>query len=169
MKRRKLKGRQKSLKQVHPHSPELRNIEDELSILAVRIRDSIEEDLSARERKAVECVKNNPRYFFGYAKKFSKLRSNIGPLKDGKLVMELFTTVLKRWHNSYKNCSPKILNLKTQQTPSLEYHHPSTRLTSTKRISLRLSMKSRGQQPPLKQATWLPQRQKLLDTATQAL
>ena len=81
-KRRKLKSKLKSIQQMHPDSPKLRDIEDELSILAVRVRDAIEEDISARERKAVKCVKSNPRYFFSYAKKFSKLKSNIGPLKD---------------------------------------------------------------------------------------
>ena len=81
-KRRKLKSKVNCLKQVQPQSPKIQQLEDELSILAVRIRDVIEEDLRAKEQKAVECVKNNPRYFFSYAKQFSKLRSNIGPLKD---------------------------------------------------------------------------------------
>ena len=78
----------------------------------MRIRDSIEEDLSATERKAVECVKNNPRYFFSYAKKFSKLRSNIGPHKDGngtlhhdpkktaQLLQEQFSSVFSNPENT---------------------------------------------------------------------
>ena len=78
----------------------------------MRIRDSIEGDLSARERKAVECVQNNPRYFFSYAKKFSKLRSNIGPLKDGngtlhhdpekmaQLLQEQFSSVFSNPENT---------------------------------------------------------------------
>ena len=55
------------LKQLHHDSPQLRNIEDELSIFAVKIRDAIEDDSSSRERKAVGCLKGNPRYFFSYA------------------------------------------------------------------------------------------------------
>ena len=45
--------------------------------------------MNIKEKRAVDNVKANPRYFFSYAKKFSKLRSNIGPLRDsstGKLV-----------------------------------------------------------------------------------
>ena len=100
-KRRKLK----SLIKVHPRLLELGNIEGELTILAVRIKDSIEEDLSARERKTVECVKNNPSYFFSYAKEFSKLRSNIGFLKDGngtvhQLLKEQFSSVFSNPKNT---------------------------------------------------------------------
>ena len=43
---------------------------------------NIDKELAERELKAVECVKNNPKYFFSYAKRFSKLKSNIGPLRD---------------------------------------------------------------------------------------
>ena len=123
-KRRKLKCRQKSLKQVQPDSPRLRNIEDELSILAVKIRDAIEDDISSRERKAVECVKSNPRYFYSYAKKFSKLKSNIGPIKDGdgalhhepekmaQLLQEQFSSVFSNPENTdlkdTTNTLPKI-------------------------------------------------------------
>ena len=138
-KRRKLKSRQKSLKQVHPHSLELGNIEDKLSILAVRIRDLIEEDLSARERKAVECVKNNPSYFFSYAKEFSKLRSNIGFLKDGngtvhhdpekmaQLLQEQFSSVLSNPKNTelkryYKLPSWNIIHLLIARLQRRGYH-----------------------------------------------
>ena len=38
-------------------------------------------EIHERERKAVQCVKKNPKYFFSYAKRFSKLKSNIGPLR----------------------------------------------------------------------------------------
>ena len=81
-KRRKLKARVKSLQLIQPNSNKIKKLDDELNILAVRIRDVIEDDLVRKERKAIECVKNNPRYFFSYAKQFSKLKSNIGPLKD---------------------------------------------------------------------------------------
>ena len=56
--------------------------------------------------------KNNPRYFFSYDKKFSKLRSNIGPLKDGngtlhhgpenmaQLLQEQFSSVFSNPENT---------------------------------------------------------------------
>ena len=37
---------------------------------------------SAREIKAIQAIKTNPKYFFSYAKKYSKLTTQIGPLLD---------------------------------------------------------------------------------------
>ena len=45
-------------------------------------RDVIYEELNLQERRAINILKENPRYFFSYAKKFSKLKTNIGPLRD---------------------------------------------------------------------------------------
>ena len=36
------------------------------------------------ERKAVEAIKKNSKYFFNYAKKFSKIKNSIGPLLNQK-------------------------------------------------------------------------------------
>ena len=49
----------------------------------IQIRGTIESDLNARESKAVENIKENPSYFYSYAKQFAKTRSNVGPLKNG--------------------------------------------------------------------------------------
>ena len=81
-KRRKLKARLKCLKSTHSDPKKIKKLENELNLLAVTIRDVIEDELSYKERKAVARVKDNPRYFYSYAKKFSKLKSNIGPLTD---------------------------------------------------------------------------------------
>ena len=42
----------------------------------------IVQDQIAKEDAAVAKIVSNPRYFFSYAKRFSSLKSNIGPLKD---------------------------------------------------------------------------------------
>ena len=34
------------------------------------------------EGKAVDAIKTNPRYFYSYSKKFSKVKSSVGPLLD---------------------------------------------------------------------------------------
>ena len=81
-KRRKLKGRLNSLKSLNPDAPALKKLEQDLLLLAYELQVNIDKELSERELKAVECVKNNPKYFFSYAKRFSKLKSNIGPLRD---------------------------------------------------------------------------------------
>ena len=81
-KRRKLKGRLNSLKSLNPDAPAIKKLEQDLFLLAYELQVNIDKELSERELKAVECVKNNPKYFFSYAKRFSKLKSNIGPLRD---------------------------------------------------------------------------------------
>ncbi|KAL5258287.1 hypothetical protein ACHWQZ_G008952 [Mnemiopsis leidyi] len=57
-------------------------LENELAFLAFEIQTSISNELREREVKAVESMKKNPKYFFSYAKRFSKLKSNIGPLRN---------------------------------------------------------------------------------------
>ena len=81
-KRRKLNGRLKALKQVNPTSPNIRDIEDQLSLIQIELRDLYYSEQNDKEKRAVETLKSNPRYFFSYAKKFSKLRCNTGPLRD---------------------------------------------------------------------------------------
>lgn len=53
------------------------------------------------ENKAAKAIKNNSKYFFNYAKKYSKVKSTIGPLQNGannkivsstKEMAELFST-----------------------------------------------------------------------------
>ena len=80
--KRKLRARLKCLESCYPNSHQIPKIKDDISVLAVQIRDAIEQDIYTKERRATECLKTNPRYFFSYAKQFSKLKSNIGPLKD---------------------------------------------------------------------------------------
>ena len=81
-KRRKMKTRLHCLQIHQPHSSTIPYLQEQLSLLQLSIRDSITEELSKREQKAVDTIKSNPHYFYSYAKRFSKLRSNVGPLKD---------------------------------------------------------------------------------------
>ena len=64
-----------------PHSATIAKLQDEISLINIQLRDSITSDLEKNERNAVEQIKSNPRYFYSYAKKFRKPRSNIGPLR----------------------------------------------------------------------------------------
>ena len=87
-KRRKLKARVKALEEKQPNSPAIQDIKDEISLLCIDIRDAIHSELNRRELKAVATVKTNPRFFFSYAKKYSKLRSNVGPLRNSNNDLE---------------------------------------------------------------------------------
>ena len=81
-KRCKMKARLHCLEQHLPHSPTIQKLKEEISLSQIELRDSLMDELNQRERRAVETIRTNPRYFYSYAKRFSKLKSNIGPLKD---------------------------------------------------------------------------------------
>ena len=44
------------------------------------LQKSLQNEADHEEKKALEYIKTNPKYFFAYAKRFSKLTSGIGPL-----------------------------------------------------------------------------------------
>ena len=81
-KRRKLKSRLKCLKQHQPNSPTIAKLNDELSLLEFSIQTKLIEEADARELRAVQAIRSNPKYFFSYAKRLSKIRTSVGPLKD---------------------------------------------------------------------------------------
>jgi len=89
-KKRKLQARIKHLKEHAPSSPTIPKLEDKVSLLYLAIRDSHEDQQRVREQKALEKIKTDSKYFFSFAKQFSKLKSNIGPIldKDGILQSE---------------------------------------------------------------------------------
>ena len=60
-----------SLKSLCPDAPAIGKLEQELFLLAYEIQGNIDKELAERELKAVECVKNDPKYFFSYAKRFN--------------------------------------------------------------------------------------------------
>ena len=45
-----------------------------------KLQKSYRETRDINEQKAVDAIKNNSKYFFNYAKKFSKVATGIGPL-----------------------------------------------------------------------------------------
>ena len=47
-----------------------------------KLQKSYRETRDINEQKAVDAIKTNSKYFFSYAKKFSKVVSGIGPLMD---------------------------------------------------------------------------------------
>ena len=47
-----------------------------------KLKHSYDKDRDRNEHKAVTAIKKNAKYFFNYAKKFSKVKTGIGPLED---------------------------------------------------------------------------------------
>ena len=83
-KRRKLKKHLEFLKKFQPHSRSIQVLLKKLKALDVESKDTIIKDKILKERKAVAAMKTNPRLFYSYAKRFSKRKSKIGPLKQIK-------------------------------------------------------------------------------------
>ncbi|XP_063688434.1 uncharacterized protein LOC134821660 [Bolinopsis microptera] len=82
--KRKLQTQLEAAK-INPHSPptQIESLNRKLALAHMDIRDAINQDLLYREQQAVSKVKENPKYFYSYAKKFSKKKSNISMLFDG--------------------------------------------------------------------------------------
>ena len=58
------------------------SISRSLTEIEIEIQESLKRQSEFDERKAVESIKRNPKYFFTYAKKFSKIKTGIGPFID---------------------------------------------------------------------------------------
>ena len=67
---------------VHCPRTRLKSLQNKLALAHIGIRDAINKTLQHREEQAAAKVKSNPKYFYSYAKKFSKKKSNISMLFD---------------------------------------------------------------------------------------
>ena len=63
-------------------SNRIRELEDQIALICFDIKDAIVNRLDSREKSAVQKIKTNAKYFFSYAKSFSKVQSNISMLSD---------------------------------------------------------------------------------------
>ena len=81
-KRKKIKTRIKALQLLNPSSSRLSSLELALSSIDSKIKTQLLAAKEQQELKAISAIKENPGFFFSYAKKFSKVKSKIGPLKD---------------------------------------------------------------------------------------
>ena len=77
-----MRKRRKLQEQLIKTSSEIRksNIKHKLVNIEISLQKSHEETLSYREKKALNAIKTNSKYFFAYAKKFSQTSKSIGPL-----------------------------------------------------------------------------------------
>lgn len=82
-KRTKIRKRLRFLKEFQPSSLTIKNLEENMKHLEINSKNAIMKDREIHERQAIENIKSNPRYFYSYAKKYSKRKCKIGPLKLG--------------------------------------------------------------------------------------
>jgi hypothetical protein len=83
-KKKKLKTRLNCLKAFNPKSPSLQKLQHQVNLRAYDIQQNINAEMTDKEYSAVAAIKEYPKYFFSYAKKFSKLKYNIGSLRNNK-------------------------------------------------------------------------------------
>ena len=68
----------------------IKKLEDEIGLVTYEIKEAIVHHLDHGEKRAVDKIKVNPKYFYSYAKSFSKVKQSITALlnSDKKLVTE---------------------------------------------------------------------------------
>ena len=82
-KKGKLKTRLKAITKTNPaNTVAINKLKDKLALLEVDMCDTINGQLDQNELKAVQKVKDNPKYFYTYAKQFLKRKSEIKLLMD---------------------------------------------------------------------------------------
>ena len=71
--RRKLTARLNALLRHNPLSPEIIRLKTQLGDVEIKIRDNIRSSQFQRKSRALNVIKSNPKYFYSYAKRFSKV------------------------------------------------------------------------------------------------
>ena len=81
-KKRKLRSRVFTTRGVEPD-----HTSRTVATINVVLKNSVGEERLREERKAMDAIKKNPKYFYAYAKKKIKTRSLVRPIiKDGKMI-----------------------------------------------------------------------------------
>ena len=75
-KKRKLNARLNALQSHHHTSPTTQKMKNELNVIQLKIKDSIYSQLKFKESKVIQSIKDNPRFFFSFAKQKSKVKSS---------------------------------------------------------------------------------------------
>ena len=116
-KRRKLSSQLSALKQKNPLSAKIKAIQDQIDLLHFYIKETHVAEQSLQEKIAIGKVLNNPKYFFSYAKRFSKSPSNIGPLlENGDLTndpLEMANTLQDQYKSVFSDPSSTRKSLPT--------------------------------------------------------
>lgn len=75
------------LKTKNPSPQQIHRLQMEIAQIERKLMASLHKECLLEEEKAIENIKENPKFFYTYARKRQSTKGNIGPLKvDGKLV-----------------------------------------------------------------------------------
>ena len=61
----------------------IKELENAIGLVSYEIKEAVVHHLDRNEKRAVERIGTNPKYFFSYAKSFSKVKQNISALLNG--------------------------------------------------------------------------------------
>ena len=86
-------------------------VEEKIVTIDEKLKKSVKLESDREERKAVSCIKNNPKYFYKYAAKKSLVKRNIGPLTDsnGQTINEpkkIVEALLQQYDSVFSNPKP---------------------------------------------------------------
>lgn len=80
-------------------------LKQELIDIEIKLQELYRNIHDFQEQKAVAAIKKNPKYFYNYAKKFTKIKSKVGPLiADGKTISDpacMANTLLKQYNSVF--------------------------------------------------------------------
>ncbi len=76
-----------SLSRRPSNSERIQNLQDQVSLVCFEIKESVKRSNEQRELNAIQKIKSNPKFFYSYAKSFSKVKSTISMLfnQDGEV------------------------------------------------------------------------------------
>ena len=117
-KKRKLKGRLNALKEKNPSSKYISVLEKDIGKLCLQIKDTMQFNQMAQEKRVIGNIKTNPKAFYSYVKKNSKTKSLINLLinqdkeviTDSKAMADLFQDYFLSQYSVTRN-QPKFNNL----------------------------------------------------------
>ncbi|CAL8238921.1 unnamed protein product, partial [Gadus morhua 'NCC'] len=121
-------------------SPEIQKLKDNISLLQIDLCDTILKELQIREQRAVDTIKTNLRYFYSFAKRFAKAKSNAGPLKDSSNTLrhrpqDMANILQEQFYSAFSDPeSPDIEQ--TMRTPQGDRHRPRAQTEQTPSVLL---------------------------------
>ena len=83
-KKKKLNNKIKDLKVRNPLSTKIKDLQTKLSHVVYKMKEEICDQLNHKEQLAVSTIRSNPKYFYSYAKRLSKCKSTVAPLRNGE-------------------------------------------------------------------------------------
>ena len=93
-------------------------LENNINIIEESLKKSVELESERKEAQAVACIKSNPKYFYKYASKKSKVKTRVGPLKiDKNKVISEPGEIAETLNQYYQNVFSKPVREKVVENP----------------------------------------------------